>query len=212
MEGGRAGPARRPAKSVAPLGDEVELRASRVVVLELHLTTDVPVLAGPSGDREDAVAGVIERPLDRDLPLRQERGPTALPRLADHDAGARSLIGTDLLGVGGVEHLVRKREDVAGMVGLRSIGDGIGCRVLDHLDPVTGLGLTVTRARVHRDYEHHRDRQQRECEYPLHLNLLVSSRHGAEPWAGHARAGVIGRRAASIPPWGFADATAFSAL
>src|SRR6266545_1999892 len=68
-EGRRAESARRPYHSADQMEDEVELRAGRVVVLELHLTTCVAVGTRASGDRKNAVASVVEGALDRDLPL-----------------------------------------------------------------------------------------------------------------------------------------------
>src|SRR5512144_289807 len=157
--------------------DEVELRSCRVAVLELHLATDVAVRARASGDGEDAVTSVVERALDRDLPGRQEGGPRAFPRFAHDSADTGSLVATDLPRVGRIEDVVREREDVAGVVSRGSVGDGIGGRVLDHRDRATRGGVTtlaVAGARVHRDHQHSRSRQERECDYPLHLYLLLA--------------------------------------
>src|SRR5205823_13465002 len=99
--------------------DEIELRARRVVVVELHPTPGLRVLACAARDRDDRVARVGERPLDRDLSVRQERRPVALPALADDDSHAVALVAAELARIGAVVDVVREREDVAGQVGRR---------------------------------------------------------------------------------------------
>src|SRR5262245_10258046 len=130
----RSWPSRLFSVAAVQMKDEVELRPGGVVVVELHPTPCVPVGAGAAGDREDAVVGVGERALDGDLAAGQEGRPVALPGLPDDDSHAVPLIAADLLLVGAVEHLVRKREHVAGRVARRAVRDRVG----------GGMGLLAT--------------------------------------------------------------------
>src|SRR5262249_3682150 len=114
----RRTPTKRSVASVQ-VEDEVELRAGGVVVLERHPTARVSELARASGDGEDGVAGVRERPFHGDLAAGQERGPVALPGLADDDPNAVALVAADLARVCAVEDVVREREDVAREVRVR---------------------------------------------------------------------------------------------
>src|SRR3954453_11110042 len=91
--------------------DEVVLRTPGAR-LELQGAADVRVGAGAAGDRQHAVACVVERALDGDLPLCEERREVALPRLAHDEPHAVALVAPDLRHVALVEDVVREREDV----------------------------------------------------------------------------------------------------
>src|SRR5437879_795297 len=111
----RAGAGRiRPAHpSSRELEDEVVLLAA-VAGPQDHLAARAPVGAGAARDREDAVARVVERPLDGHLSALEERRPEALPdALRRRDTGAEAFIVADLLLVGGIEHRVVEGQDVA---------------------------------------------------------------------------------------------------
>ena len=83
----------------AELEDEVVLLAA-VARQQPHLAAGGAVGAGPAGDRQDAVAGVVERALDGDLPMPEKRGPHALPDpLGGREPGAEALVAADALGV-----------------------------------------------------------------------------------------------------------------
>src|SRR5438094_2899263 len=73
--------------------DEVVLRPT-CARLELHRAAHVGVGAGTAGDGDDAVVRVVERPLDGDLSVREERRPVALPGLAD-EPDAIALVAPD---------------------------------------------------------------------------------------------------------------------
>src|SRR5436305_2026535 len=118
--GGRA--ARSSLDSADQVEDEIELRAGRVVVLQIHRAADVAIGPGTSRDREDAVAAVEKRALDRDLAAGQEGRPVALPGPGNDDPDAVTLVAADLRRVGGVEDVVGKGEDVAGVVTGRAVG------------------------------------------------------------------------------------------
>ena len=68
-----------------------------------------------SGTPAPIDAGTPRHPadIDRDLAAVQERRPHALPRLADDQAHAVALVAADLVLVGAVEDVVRKRQHVA---------------------------------------------------------------------------------------------------
>ena len=129
--------------------DKVELRPLRIVVLELHLATNVAVRARAAGDRKHRVTRVAERALDGDLAGSQERRPRALPGAPDDDADAGSLIGADLVCVGRVEDIVSEREDVADdVVVWVSVGDGVGVRMFDHRDRLASGMVSLALARA----------------------------------------------------------------
>src|SRR5262249_3214594 len=99
-----------------------------------HLTLRPGIGSSAAGNREYGIATVVERPLNRDLALIRIQRPEALPCLAGNGAEADALVGTHLVLVVGVEHLVGKGENVTGAVALRaSVGYGISRGVLDDL-------------------------------------------------------------------------------
>src|ERR1700749_517046 len=114
------------------LEDEVVLLAA-VTGPQDHLAARVPVGTRPARDREDAVARVVERPLDGDLASRQERRPQALPdAFLRCDTRAEALVVADLFLIGGVELRVVEGQDVALHI-LAAAGRNLGIRdgVLD---------------------------------------------------------------------------------
>ena len=119
-----------PALSLEAELEEVLLAA--VLCDEAHLTANAGKGAGAAGDRQRAVLLVVERTLDGDLTAIQERRPQAFPdAVLDVQARAEPLVVADLVGVGLIEHRVRERQDVAGLVlasgrqRLFGVGDGV---------------------------------------------------------------------------------------
>src|SRR5205823_10467126 len=98
---------------------EVVLAALGIAVVQLHLAPGAVVGAGSAGDRVDRVAAVVERPLDDDLPLLEDRRPGALERIANNGADAAPVVASDPLLVGGVEDRIRVAEHVPDRVLLR---------------------------------------------------------------------------------------------
>jgi repressor LexA len=128
------GPPSPRSRSADQVEDEGELGAA-CARAQLHRAARVRVGAGAAGDRQHAVARVVERALDGDLPAREQRRPDALPGLADDHADAVALVAADLVGVRLVEDLVREGEDVADRVGRPPVvvRDGVVGGVLDHV-------------------------------------------------------------------------------
>ena len=107
----------------------------------------VLVGAGSAGDRQGAVAGVVERALDGDLAALEERRPQALPdALLDRQPGAEPLVVTDLLVSAALKTgLVKVRMSPFSSLPPGASGDlGVGDRVLDHRDRAAGrMGAAV---------------------------------------------------------------------
>src|SRR5262249_48472723 len=134
--------------------DEVVLRPA-VACLECHLAAAVAVGAGATGDRQDTVALVVVRALNRDLASAEERRPQALPDpLLDRDTRAEPLVVADLLRVRDVEDGVVEGQDVAVDI-LPAPGRDlvVGDRVLDHVNRRAGRVPTL------------RSRGARRCQY-----------------------------------------------
>src|SRR4051794_3913154 len=126
--------------------DEVVFAALRIAVAKLHLSAGAGVGTGPSGDRVDRVAAVVERSLDDDLALGQDRGPGALEGVADDGADAAAVVVSDPLLIRRVEDRIRVAEHVPDRVLLGGGADvlqRVGGRVLDHVHGLRLIGGAV---------------------------------------------------------------------
>src|SRR4051812_16643909 len=175
---------------------------SRVYV---HRACRLAVGARATRDRERAVAGIEEWPLDGDLAVPQRGRERALPRNAGHGAHALAAVATDRRGVRGVVDRVTERQRVADRVADRAVvDDRVAGGPLDDAERGAVVRGRRERTRNRNDCEH-RERREDACKQ----HLSHSGPPGGRGWVCESSPRTAGSQACRKAPLSTATTAAW---